>query len=91
MYAVDGGHGAVVRTLLELGADPDIISEDGVRAADLAAGQHSKPGIEQVLERFSSMRGLNLREDGYTAVYDKPREIDSVLIGIGLEEYKVMK
>ena len=33
MFAVDGEHGDVARVLLESGADPDIISGDGERAA----------------------------------------------------------
>ena len=90
MYAVDGGHGAVARTLLELGADPDIISEDGLRAADLAA-QHSNPVLEEVLEKYSSIKGLKLERETFFENFEKPREIDSILLGLGLEEYKVVK
>ena len=88
MFAADGGHGAVVRTLLEDGADPDLISVDGVTAADLAA-QHSNPTLQRIIEEFSARRGLSLGTGPAPVKARRLRELDNILVGLDLDEYKV--
>jgi ankyrin repeat protein len=35
-FAADGGHGKVARILLEAGADPDVVTKEGLTPAELA-------------------------------------------------------
>ena len=86
MFGVDGGHGAVVRSLLEAGANADVISFDGLTAADLAVN-HDKPTLQRVVEAFSQKKGLTMLQEKLRE--SKQREIDHVLIGCDAEQYKV--
>ncbi|OTA82501.1 hypothetical protein M434DRAFT_42330, partial [Hypoxylon sp. CO27-5] len=57
LIAADGGHDKFVRTLLEHGADPDALSDQGVKAITLAASRKHTKTVE-LLENWNRSQKL---------------------------------
>jgi len=87
LFAADGNNGEVVRLLLEAGADPNCISVDGETASDLAAMQ-SNSTLQKLIDAISRRHGLNFDLDRPITQEVKKSEMENILLGLGLEEYK---
>jgi ankyrin repeat/SAM/basic leucine zipper domain-containing protein 1 len=101
-FAVDAQHGHVARILLEAGADPDIATQEGIVAADLANTSEDSMLLDIIL-KFSKNRSKlfapDLLEnkgkdklhcsvtDSNSLEYKKYSELDFVLLGIDAKEY----
>jgi len=85
MHAADAGHGQTARTLVEGGADADIISLDGYTAADLAAIQ-SHLHLQEVIQKFSKKSKLDWTKS--SAHKERNKEMASVLSGLDLAVYQ---
>jgi len=83
MFSVDRGMGEVARLLLEKGADPMIVSSDGQRAADIAAGSGSTV-MQDVIESFCVEKGRAVSNVAETV--KKYTEMENVLLGLDLGE-----
>ena len=102
-FAVDANHGHVVRALLEAGADPDIATQEGTVAADLAntsgdsmlldillkfSKNRSKLFSSEFLKDTDSSKSNDPMNNGTnTLEYKKCSELDFVLLGIDAKEY----
>ena len=99
-FAVDANHGHVARSLLEAGSDPDIMTQEGIVAADLVnTAQNSM--LRDIILKFSKHRSKifakELLEDKKCVdnasnhpnvnEYQKYSELDYVLLGIDAKEY----
>ena len=101
-FAVDAQHGHVARILLEAGADPDIATQEGIVAADLANTSEDSMLLDIIL-KFSKNRSklfapdlLESKEkdkiqssvtECNSLEYKKYSELDFVLLGIDAKEY----
>ena len=99
-FAVDANHGHVARSLLEAGSDPDIMTQEGIVAADLVNTAHNSM-LRDIILKFSKHRSKifakELLEDKKCVdnasshpnvnEYQKYSELDYVLLGIDAKEY----
>ena len=102
-FAVDAKQGHVARILLEAGADPDIATQEGIVAADLANTSEDSMLLDIILN-FSKNRSKLFvpdlienkeKEKLHTSAtlesnsleYKKYSELDFVLLGIDAKEY----
>lgn len=79
MFSVDSGHGDIARLLLNSGANPDHINNNGQTSADIAATAN-RVVLQEVIESFSMEKGRSCshvtRKDGN---YDHLSEMEAVL------------
>ena len=82
MWAADKGDGAIVRKLLECGADRNLISNSGQKAADVAAIAGHK-SVAALLEK-----GLTSLDCEPAPLIEPVEltELDTVLMGLDLSE-----
>ena len=79
MFSVDSGHGDIARLLLNRGANPDHINNNGQTSADIAATA-SKLALQEIIESFSEEKGRacgqEMRKNGNI---EQLSEMESVL------------
>ncbi|OTA69997.1 ankyrin [Hypoxylon sp. EC38] len=77
LIAADGGHDKIVRTLLEHGADPDALSDQGVKAITLAASRKHTKTVE-VLENWTKSQKLGVPPNGRAAGRISPNSFQMI-------------
>ena len=83
MFSVDSGAGQVARYLLDIGANPLIVNNDGQRAADIAGGFGSSE-LQDIVESFCEIKG-RLKDTRNKSVKNVT-EMENILVTLELRE-----